>query len=75
MAVEKPSVSSSHVPVNESDKDTASNDVAEGGRDHALPDVVANGNVRVMVENLWFLVSIWSKGTRKKNQKLTAKGI
>lgn len=40
------------VPVYESHENTAADDVAEGGRDHALPDVVANCDVWVVQEDL-----------------------
>jgi hypothetical protein len=40
------------VPVYHCDEDAAADDVAEGGGDHALPDVVGNRNVWVFEENL-----------------------
>jgi hypothetical protein len=33
------------VPVNDCNKDTATDDVAESGGNHALPDVVAHADV------------------------------
>jgi hypothetical protein len=38
------------VPIDHCDKDTATDDIAESGWDHALPDIVANVNIRVSFE-------------------------
>jgi hypothetical protein len=46
------------VPVYHCDEDAAADDVAEGGGDHALPNIIAHADVWVMEENLSFLVSI-----------------
>lgn len=39
------------VPVDDCNEKTASDDVADGGWDHALPDVVANGDVWMTEED------------------------
>ena len=74
MTVEKPSVSSSHVPVNEGDKNTAANNVAQSSGDHALPDVVAHSNVRVMVKDLISSQRIVQKKKQKKQSETYGQG-